>query len=107
MYDDVSVSRLHADVAAVLTRLGIQHEMEVLTDDEYFSLDIYLPEYDVAVEVDGPSHFMEVMTEGRRRQSAKGDTEAKADDADEAKEAKEAEEAVPAEEAKEAKEAKM
>ena len=31
--------------------------MEVLTDDEYFSLDVYLPGFDVALEVDGPSHF--------------------------------------------------
>lgn len=62
-YDDVNVSRLHADVAAVLSDLGVAHQLECLTDDEYFSLDLYLPDYDVALEVDGPSHFIE-MTDG-------------------------------------------
>jgi hypothetical protein len=29
-------------------------------DDEFFSLDVYLPDYDVALEVDGRSHFIEI-----------------------------------------------
>ena len=61
-YDDVTVSRLQEDVAATLDDLGVKHQMECLTDDEYFSLDLYLPDYDVAVEVDGPTHFMETET---------------------------------------------
>ena len=56
--DDVDVSRLHLSASATLAELRVQHEIEVLTDDELFSLDVYLPEHDVVLEVDGPSHYV-------------------------------------------------
>jgi hypothetical protein len=31
--------------------------VECVTADGYFSMDIYLPEHDVAVEFDGPTHY--------------------------------------------------
>jgi hypothetical protein len=55
--DDVTVSRGHRSLARVLEELGVRHEVERRTDDGYFSMDIYLPEYDVAVEFDGPTHY--------------------------------------------------
>lgn len=55
--DRTTFSGAHHLLAAALKRLGVQHELERVTDDGYFSIDIYLPEYDVAVEVDGPSHY--------------------------------------------------
>lgn len=61
-FDNVSVSRIQSDVATVLSDLGVTHQMECLTEDEYFSLDMYLPDYDVAMEVDGPSHFIRTST---------------------------------------------
>ena len=49
----------HREVADALEYLGIGHEMECLTDDEYFSLDLYVPAHDCAIEVDGPTHFVD------------------------------------------------
>jgi hypothetical protein len=58
--DDTTVSKPHralASVIGVVDALGIRHEVERVTGDGYFSMDIYLPEHDVAVEFDGPSHY--------------------------------------------------
>jgi hypothetical protein len=55
--DDTTVSRSHRALASVIGDLGIRHEVERVTGDGYFSMDIHLPEYDVAVEFDGPSHY--------------------------------------------------
>ena len=41
----------------VLTRMGVLHEAEALTEDGMFSLDIMLRQARVAVEVDGVHHF--------------------------------------------------
>jgi hypothetical protein len=41
----------------MLDQLGVRHEVERVTGDGYYSMDIYLPESDVAVEFDGPSHY--------------------------------------------------
>ena len=60
VFDDVRVSRVHGAVASALAALGVDPRMECLTDDECFSLDLYLPEHDVAVEVDGPTHYARV-----------------------------------------------
>ena len=51
------VSYSHLSVIKALKALGVKHEVERLTDDGYFSMDIYLPDHDVCVEVDGPSHY--------------------------------------------------
>jgi len=55
--DDTTTSQSQQDLASVLDQLGIRHEVERVTDDGYFSMDIYLPDYDVALEFDGPTHY--------------------------------------------------
>jgi hypothetical protein len=55
--DDVTVSRSQRNLARVFDELRVRHEVERRTDDGYFSMDIYLPDYDVAVEFDGSTHY--------------------------------------------------
>jgi hypothetical protein len=55
--DDVTVSRSQRELARVFDELGVRHEVERRTDDGYFSMDIYLPDHDVAVEFDGWTHY--------------------------------------------------
>ena len=55
--DDNTTSSGQRELARVFGELGVKHQEERVTDDGYFSMDIYLPEYDVAVEFDGPSHY--------------------------------------------------
>ena len=57
-----TVSPMQKDVATVLSHMGIHHSLEHLTYDGYLSIGIYVPEVDgkvvdLALEVDGPSHF--------------------------------------------------
>jgi very-short-patch-repair endonuclease len=54
---NTTVSRSHQQLASVFENLGVQQKVECVTPDGYFSMDIYLPEHDVAVEFDGPSHY--------------------------------------------------
>jgi len=58
LLDDVQGSYLQQDVAASLARLGLPHRFEQLISGELFRTDIYLPDADLAVEVDGPTHFL-------------------------------------------------
>ena len=62
--DDVTVSRSVKEIASILGDLGIRNEVERLTDDSYFSVDMYLPDDDVALEFDGPSHFIQICDGG-------------------------------------------
>jgi hypothetical protein len=55
--DNTTTSRSQRELAGVFAELGVKHQEERVTDDGYFSMDIYLPEHDVAVEFDGPSHY--------------------------------------------------
>jgi hypothetical protein len=57
LHDDVTISRSQRELAQILDKLGVRHEVEHVTDDGYFSIDIYLPDHDIAVEFDGPSHY--------------------------------------------------
>jgi len=41
----------------ILREFGVPHEVEHQTKDGYFSVDVYLPNKNVAVEFDGPTHF--------------------------------------------------
>ena len=66
VFDEVDVSRTHARAARALDRLGIRYETEVLEPDECFSLDLYLPDHDVAVEVDGPTHYRRIRRDEER-----------------------------------------
>ena len=54
----VTISKLHRDVSETLTRMGVPHEIERLAADGCFSVDIALRGRKVAIEVDGPSHFL-------------------------------------------------
>jgi len=69
--DDTTVSRSHRALASVIGDLGIRHEVERVTGDGYFSMDIYLPEYDVAVEFDGPSHYYHSSASSSSRDASK------------------------------------
>ena len=51
------ISRLHNKVSEALAGLGVQHEIECVTDDGLFCVDIMLRHARVAVDVDGPYHF--------------------------------------------------
>jgi hypothetical protein len=61
--DDNTTSRSHRQLARVFGELGVRNEVERVTDDGYFSMDIYLPKHDVAVESDGPSHYYHNSTD--------------------------------------------
>jgi len=62
--DDVSVSSAVKEIVSILGYLGIRNEVERLTDDGYFSVDVYLPNDDVALEFDGPLHFIKICDGG-------------------------------------------
>jgi hypothetical protein len=55
--DDNTSSSGQRELARVIDELGVRNEVERVTDNGYFSIDIYLPEHDVAVEFDGPTHY--------------------------------------------------
>jgi len=67
--DDMIMSRDHAEVVSILNALGVAHEVEHLTDDGYFSVDVYLPDANIALEIDGPSHFISISDGGEGRGS--------------------------------------
>jgi hypothetical protein len=69
--DGITVSRSHRALASVIGELGIRHELERVTGDGCFSMDIYLPEYDVAVEFDGPSHYYHSSASSSSRDASK------------------------------------
>ena len=54
---NVSISDFHKSVSSVLQSLGQDHEIEHLTSDACFSIDIAIPSEHIALEVDGPQHF--------------------------------------------------
>lgn len=53
------VSAFHLNVCEVLSDLGIEHQIEYLTANDLFSVDIAIVQGDkrIAIEVDGPYHF--------------------------------------------------
>jgi hypothetical protein len=61
--DDNTVSDAQRELARVIDELGVKNEVERVMDDGYFSMGIYLPEHDVAVEFDGPSHYYHNSTD--------------------------------------------
>ncbi|KAK9818101.1 hypothetical protein WJX72_007196 [[Myrmecia] bisecta] len=54
---NVRVSWLHKDVSRVLKEMGLDHDIEHVTQDQLFSVDISLKGEQVAIEADGPHHF--------------------------------------------------
>lgn len=56
--DRRTASEAQRSLARVLGELGVRCQVERVTDDGYFSiLDIYLPDHDVCVELNGPEHY--------------------------------------------------
>ena len=53
----VTVSKGQREVGESLRRLGISHELEHITADGLFSIDLAIVDRRIAVEFDGPSHF--------------------------------------------------
>ena len=56
--DNVTVSSWVDDADTILNELGVPHVVERRSKDGYFSVDVYLPDDDVALEFDGPTHFI-------------------------------------------------
>ena len=54
---EVTVSTGQREVGETLRRLGISHELEYITADGLFSIDLAIVDRRIAVEFDGPSHF--------------------------------------------------
>ena len=54
---NVTVSNSQREVGESLRRLGIPHELEYITADGLFSIDLAVVDRLIAVEFDGPSHF--------------------------------------------------
>ena len=53
----VTVSNGQREVGQSLRRLGIPHELECITADGLFSIDLAILDRRIALEFDGPSHF--------------------------------------------------
>jgi very-short-patch-repair endonuclease len=53
----VTVSNGQREVGESLRRLGISHELEYITTDGLFSIDLAILDKRIALEFDGPSHF--------------------------------------------------
>jgi hypothetical protein len=58
------MSRWHVTFASIIGALGIRCEVESLSDGGYFSVDVVLPDHDVAIEFDGPFHFIDTSDGG-------------------------------------------
>jgi hypothetical protein len=54
---NVTVSKGQREVGESLRRLGIPHELEHITPDGLFSIDLAIVDRRIALEFDGPSHF--------------------------------------------------
>ena len=55
--DFAKISKFHREVSSTLTEMQVPHELEYVTEDGLFSLDIALKGRRICVEIDGPSHF--------------------------------------------------
>ena len=53
----VTLSNSQREVGESLRRLGIPHELEYITADGLFSIDLAIVDRRIALEFDGPSHF--------------------------------------------------
>ena len=54
---EASASRLQTEVSQRVTELGFELETEFMDAKTGYSLDLFIPEYQCAVEVDGPFHY--------------------------------------------------
>ncbi len=62
---EVTVSTGQREVGESLRRLGISHALEYITADGLFSIDLAMVDRRIAVEFDGPSHFLTDTPEPR------------------------------------------
>jgi very-short-patch-repair endonuclease len=53
----VTVSKGQREVGECLRRLGVSHQLECITADGLFSIDLAVVDRRIAIEFDGPSHF--------------------------------------------------
>ncbi|WPT10886.1 RAP domain-containing protein [Picochlorum sp. SENEW3] len=53
----VRISEFHSHVSQTLLDMSEEHEMEYMTPDGCFSIDIAFPKEKIALEIDGPLHF--------------------------------------------------
>ncbi len=53
----MTVSKSQQEVGESLRRLGVSHELEYITADGLFSIDLAVLHRRIALEFDGPSHF--------------------------------------------------
>jgi very-short-patch-repair endonuclease len=60
---EMTVSNSQREVGESLRRLGIPHELEYITADGLFSIDLAIVDRHVALEFDGPSHFTRTTLE--------------------------------------------
>ena len=60
---EVNVSNGQREVGESLHRLGVAHELEHITADGLFSIDLAIVDRRIALEFDGPSHFTRNMLE--------------------------------------------
>jgi len=63
--EDVTVSKDHKAMASIIGDLGVRYEMESLSDGGCFSVDVFLPDHDIAIEFDGPTHFLNTSDGGK------------------------------------------
>jgi len=69
--DDVTVSSNHRQLASIIGDLGVPYKVESLADDGNFSVDVFLTDADVAIEFDGPSHFINTSDSGAASRTTK------------------------------------
>jgi hypothetical protein len=60
---DVTVPTWVKEAASIIGVLGVPYEVEHLTNDGYFCVDVYMPDDDVVLEFDGPTHFNTLLAD--------------------------------------------
>lgn len=70
-------SKLEKHILDVLTEAGynIQFHRKNLVVNEKLEADLYLPDLNLIIEVDGPSHFLPIWGEDKLRQTMKADAD--------------------------------
>uniref|UniRef100_A0A7S2UEC1 RAP domain-containing protein n=1 Tax=Attheya septentrionalis TaxID=420275 RepID=A0A7S2UEC1_9STRA len=79
---DNTVSRSHAQISGMLTKLGFIHENEVPPLEEWvmgsmLAIDMACPKQKIAIEFDGPSHYLKSVGTGDVTRLENGATKAK------------------------------
>ena len=79
--EDNEVSRSSKQVSQLLNEIGFHHECEVSPDSSIsggmLAIDFACPERKIAIEYDGPSHFLKAVGSGKLTATKNGATKAK------------------------------